>query len=144
MPLGAEVARDRDRISGAGVGACELGGARPCVEGHDRRLHQLDKGTAFLVPELTDVEVAFDAVDAFDLDIAEHDVARRLGETLAFDDALAVVCVTALAEEPLEYRRFCLLDLEEERIVVVATEQKQEDARVPTLPTPTTFRAACT
>ena len=60
------------------------------------------------------------------LDVAEHDVARCLGEALAFDDALAVVCELALAEEPLEHRRFCLLELEEERIVVVAAEQEHD------------------
>ena len=92
------------------------------------RLHQLDEGGALRVPELADVEVALDVVDAFDADEAEHDVARGLGQALALDDALAVVCELALAEERLEHRRLRLLELEEERVVVVAAEQ-QHDAR---------------
>ena len=99
----------------------------PSLEGHDRRVHQLDERAAFLVPELTDVEVAFDAVDAFDLDEAEHDVARRLGEALAFDDPLAVVRVIALAEEPFQHGGLRLLELKEERVVVVAAEQEHDE-----------------
>ena len=59
---------------------------------------------------------------------AEEDVARRLHQPLALDDALAVVRVLALAEVRLEHRRLRLLDLEEERVVVVPAEQQDDPA----------------
>ena len=43
-----------------------------------------------------------------------------------FHDALAVVCVLALAEERLEHRRLGLLELEEQRIIVVAAEHQAD------------------
>ena len=61
-----------------------------------------------------------------DLDPAEHDVARRLGQALALDHALAAVRELALPEERLEHRRLGLLELEEQRIVVVLAEQKAD------------------
>ena len=57
---------------------------------------------------------------------AEHDVAGGLHQALAFDHALAVVCVLALAQERLEHRGLCLLELQEQRIVVVAADHQHD------------------
>ena len=65
------------------------------------------------------------------MDPAEHRVARRLHQPLALDDALAVVAELALAEERLEHRRLRLLHLQEERIVVVAAEEEQDEGPGP-------------
>ena len=57
---------------------------------------------------------------------SEHDVAGSLHQALALDDALAVACVLALAEEWLEHRGLRLLELEEQRIVVVTAEHQHD------------------
>ena len=72
---------------------------------------------------------------------AEEDVAGRLHQPLAGDDPLAAVVVLALADELLQHRRLGFLDLEEERVLIVRPRNSTIQARVPTLPTPTTLRA---
>ena len=67
-----------------------------------------------------------DAVGVGGLDPAEHDVAGGLREPLALDDALAVLGERALAQERLEHRRLRLLELQEQRIVVVAAEHQDD------------------
>ena len=57
---------------------------------------------------------------------AEEDVARRLHQPLAGDDALAAVAVLALADEPLQHRRLRLLDLQEQRVSVVDAEEERD------------------
>ena len=57
---------------------------------------------------------------------AEQDVARRLHQALALDDPLAVVAVPAGAEVRLEHRGLGLLDLQQERVVVVAAEHQHD------------------
>jgi hypothetical protein len=49
-----------------------------------------------------------------------------LGQSLAFDDPLAVVAELALAKERLQYRSLGLFRLEEEWIVVVAAEEEDD------------------
>ena len=49
-------------------------------------------------------------------------------QPLAFDDPLAVVAELAATEQRLEHRRSGLLDLEEERVSVVAPEQQEDPA----------------
>ena len=86
----------------------------------------VDERRGLRVPELADVEVALDAVRGVDLDPAEHDVARRLREALALDHPLAAVRELAVTEERLQDRRLGLLELEEQRIVVVAAEHEAD------------------
>ena len=59
--------------------------------------HRLDVGRALPVPQLAHVEVAALAVEPVDALPAEEDVAGRLHQPLALDDALAVVVVRRLA-----------------------------------------------
>src|SRR5690348_13186994 len=95
----AEVGRDRDRVPGAGVRLGQGPPAQAGVDLHDVRLHQLHERGTLRVPELADVEVARDALEVRGADPAEQDVARRLGQPLALDDAAAVVPEFAAAEE---------------------------------------------
>ena len=88
-------------------------------------VHQLDERGPLRVPELAHVEVARDAVRARGADPAEQDVARRLGQALALDDAAAVVVELAAAEEGLEDRGLRLLELQDQRVVAVAPEQQR-------------------
>src|SRR5262249_26306610 len=72
-----------------------------------------------------------DAVEPGDALPAEQDVARRLHQALALDDALAVLVELALAEERLEHRGLRLLELEEQRVALVATEHEYEPGARP-------------
>jgi hypothetical protein len=80
----------------------------------------------FSIPELAEVEVALDAVDADDAVPAEHDVAGGLHQALTLDDPLAVACVLALAQEGLKHRGLGLLELQEQWIVVVAADHQHD------------------
>jgi hypothetical protein len=55
---------------------------------------------ADLIRALPHVEVAFDAERIFEAQPAEHDVARRLREPLALDDAVAVVGEREKSSQP--------------------------------------------
>ena len=82
------------------------------------------------VPQLPHVVVAGGRpVDrGVDVEPAEEDVARRLHQALALDDALPVVRPRRRPFGPLEHRRLGLLDLEEQRIVRVSPEQQHDPA----------------
>src|SRR4051794_28694117 len=108
--------------------AGELTPAHVCVDPHRPWLHEVDERRHLRVPQLADVEVALDAVDPFDLDPPEHDVARSLGQPLALDNPLAAVCELAAAEERLEHGRLRLLELQEQRIVVVTPEHEADES----------------
>ena len=85
------------------------------------------------------------AVESLDAQPAEEDVAGGLHQPLAGDDAPAVVGERALADEALEHRGLRLLRLQEQRVVCRRGPRKRWiQARVPTLPTPTTLRAVWT
>ena len=86
-------------------------------------------GRSLRVPQLAEVEVALDPVEALRAQPAEQDVALGLHQPLALDDALAVVVGRALAEVWLEDRRLGLLRLEEQRIVAVAPEHRGRSRR---------------
>jgi hypothetical protein len=90
----------------------------------DRTLHVL---------ELANVEVV--VVERLP---AEEQIARRLDDPLALDDALALVCVATGAHEWLEHRAVGLLELQEQRVVVASPNSSATGQRMPTLPTPTT------
>src|SRR3954447_10037582 len=112
----------------AGVGAAEGGTADTGVQRGTGHLHGVDVGAALPVVELAHVVVAGHAVDSGDPLPPEEDVARRLHQPLTDDDPLPVVGVHARATEPLQDGRLCLLDLEEERVTVVAAEEQQDVA----------------
>ena len=95
-------------------------GLEPCG------IHRLDLRRALGVPELPNVEVPLLPVDGADSLPAEQDVGRRLHHALPFDDALTVLAVRALSEERFEHRWLCLLELEEERIGLIAARQEQD------------------
>ena len=67
-----------------------------------------------------------DAVEALAADPTDQDVARRLHQALPFDDPLPVAREPALAEERFEHRRLGLLELEDERVGVVAADQDED------------------
>ena len=107
--------------------------------------HPLDVAETLPVPQLADVEVRVGAVnDSCDAHPAQEDVARGLHEPLALDDAPPLVVVPGAPRERREDRRSRLLELQDQRVVVVAAEEQRDQARVPTLPTPTTLRAMST
>ena len=96
------------------------------VHRHRLRVHHLDQSRALAVPELAHVEVAAHAVIGRDPDPAEHDVAGGLRQSLALDDPLAVLGERALAQERLEHRCLRLLELQEQRVVLVAAEHQHD------------------
>ena len=60
------------------------------------------------------------------MDPAEEDVARRLHHPLTDDHPLGVVLVHAPADVLLEHRLLGLLQLQEQRIAAVATEEQRD------------------
>ena len=75
---------------------------------------------------------------------AEKDVAGGLHEPLPLNYPLAMVVVGARSHESLEHRRLGLFALQYESVILVAPTKSATQARVPTLPTPTTLRARST
>src|SRR5436190_12985255 len=107
----------------------ECPATRLCVEHEPAWQDGLEVERDLPVPELADVEVASLVVEAaISPHPAEEDVARRLHQPLPLDDALAVMAELALPQVRLEHGNLRLLDLEEQRVVVVAAEQ-QDDPR---------------
>ena len=90
-------------------------GPRVGVQPRPRHRRQVDRRLP--VPELADVEVVLPAVEALAALPAEEDVARRVRDPLAADDALAVVLELARAQVRLEHRRLRLLRLQDERVL---------------------------
>src|ERR1700751_782997 len=118
LPL-AEVGGDGDPVPPPGVRAGQGRAADARVEGGPRHEEGLDVRAALPVMELAYVVVAGYAVESLDPLPAQEDVRRRLHQPLSRDHALAVVRVGAGAAEPLEHRRLCLLDLQEQRVIMV-------------------------
>src|SRR5207247_10751197 len=75
---------------------------------------------------LPHVELALRPARAGHADPAEEDFAGGLHQPLSLDHALPVVCEAALAGERLEDRRQGLLDLQEQGILLVASEQEHD------------------
>ena len=92
------------------------------------REHGVHVRAALPVLELAHVVVAGHAVQPLDALPAQEDVGRRLHQALPGHHPLAMVGVCARAQEPLEHRRLRLLDLQEQRVVVVAAEQQHDVA----------------
>ena len=107
------------------MGARQRPGAEGAVQAETVGGQDVQIGSALVVPELADVVVARSAVEDGGALPAEQHVAGRLHQALALDHALAVVVVIARSEVALEDRRLGLLELEEQRVVVVAAEHEQ-------------------
>ena len=58
---------------------------------------------------------------------AEEDVARGLHHSLALDHSFAGLAVAALRQVVLQHRRGRLLDLQEQRVVLVSTLQQHDE-----------------
>src|SRR4029077_8773118 len=91
----------------------------------------VDVRAALPVMELAHVVVAGYAVEALDALPAQEDVRCRLHQPLTRHHALAVVRVGARAEETLEHRGLRLLDLQEQRVVIVAADEQHDVAAGP-------------
>src|SRR4051812_23519330 len=83
---GTEGARDRNCVARAGVRLGQRPAADARIELERARFHHIDERRAFRVPQLTNVEVPLEAVDAFGCEPSEQDVACRLHQPLALDD----------------------------------------------------------
>jgi hypothetical protein len=116
------------------VGAGERPAAYPPVDLHRGRQHALDDGRALAVAELTEVEVPGHPVDPLHPEPPEEDVARGLRQSLAGHDALAGVRVLARRQEALEDRLLRLLDLQEQRVLIVAAEHERDEGARPDAP----------
>ena len=114
------------------------------IEGSAGGSEVLDVSSSLPVVELADVVVTGDTIKASNPLPTQEDICSRLHQALSGDYPLSVVGEATLADKRLEHRGLGLLDLQEERIVLVATHQQKDVAAVPTLPTPTTLRAAWT
>ena len=121
----AEVGADGDGVAGTGMRPSEHPAAHLPVDLERPRVHGVDIGRGLPVPQLAHVVVVLPAVDALlDALPAEEDVAGGLHQPLPLDHALTVVRELALGEVGLEDRRLGFLDLQEERVVVVAADQE--------------------
>src|SRR5271165_1993947 len=100
---------------------------RPTGRG-PRYQERVDVRAALPVLELAYVVIASDAVEPPDVLPAQEDVGGRLHQPLTRDHALAVVRVGTGPEETFEHRRLCLLDLQEQRIIMVPAEQQHDVA----------------
>ena len=109
-----------------------------------RLAHGVDVGGALPVAQLAHVEVADLAVDAGDSLPAEEDVAGRLHQPLAGDHSLPVVGVLALPTNRSSTDSWASLACRNSGSWPSRPSMSTIQARVPTLPTPTTLRAAWT
>ena len=108
------------------MSASQREAARPRVDFEALGIQGLDLDRALSVPELAPVEVPRAAVHSHRRQPSEEDVAGRLHQPLAAHHALAVVLVAARARVWLQDRVVRLLELEEQRVVVVATDQEHD------------------
>src|SRR5262249_51445060 len=117
----------RDPVTGAGVCAGERPAARFAVGDGAAGSCSFDRERSLPVLELAHVVVALLAIEAGGRVVpAEEDVAGGLHQPLAGDDTLAAIAVFAFAGELLEHRALGFLDLQEQRILVVATEEERD------------------
>ena len=117
-------------------------GADAAVDGHGGGGHGLDERGALPVPELADVEVALDAVEAPSVVPAQEDVAARLHEVLAVHHPFAVGAVVGCARRTPRAPTACAsLACRNSGSASSRPNISTIHARVPTLPTPTTLRA---
>ena len=116
MVTGAEVAGDRNRVAGAGVGPGQGPPAQLGVGGQPAgSIVSIDRG-ALPVPQLADVEVALDAVEPV---MRSHPSRMSLAACMSrWPSTTRWPCwATRSSEERLEHRGLGLLDLQEQRVV---------------------------
>ncbi len=106
------------------MGAREDPAADLRVHAHRAGRHRVELGGSLLIPELAHVEVALLRVRADGGEPAEHDVAARLGQALPLDHPLSLVRELGRRGVWLEHGRLRLLDLEEERVLLVAADEQ--------------------
>src|SRR5436190_3929983 len=114
---GSQVGGDCDPIARPRMCPGQRPAAHLPVARHLDRTHDVDIRRRLPVPELTDVQIALLAIDSGGSNPAEEDVACRLHQPLALDDALTVVRKAALTRVGLEHGRLGLLGLEKERVL---------------------------
>src|SRR5215211_3743407 len=119
-----QVLGDRDRIPRAGVGPGRGPAADARVEVEPQRGHGLDLGRALHVAQLPPVVVP---LDVHTLGPAQEDVAGGLQHPLPLDHPLAVLLVAAPGQVVLQDRPGCLLDLQEQRILLVAALEQDDE-----------------
>ena len=116
-------------MASAVPGACVRAGHRPPagprVGVQTRLVHRRQIDGRLPVPELADVEVVLESVEAHAPLPAEEDVDRCLGQPLAADDAFAVVLKYARAQVRLQHRRLRLLHLQHERILPAPADEQE-------------------
>src|SRR5918994_4364744 len=118
----AEVGSDLHAVTGAGVRPGQCPAADPGVQGQLTGRKALYLHRAFHVAQLPHVIVATDSATK----PAEEDVARCLHQPLAGNDAMSLVPVNALGKMRFQHRDLSFLDLEEQRIVLVATLEQHD------------------
>ena len=122
----AQAGGNRDGVPGPGVRPGQRPPAGPRVERERQRCHGLDIGRAFHIAQLAPIEVAV----AFRIfGPAEVDIAGGLYQPLSLHHPLAVLPEAALRQVLLQHRGRRLLDLQEERIMRVAS-LKENDERL--------------
>ena len=119
-----QVGGDGDRVAGAGMGPGQGPAADAGIEAEAGRDHRLDLDRALHVAQLAPVEVTAD-VDA--LGPAQEDVAGGLHHPLPSNHPLAVLLVAALGQRALQDRRGRLLDLQEQRVLLVAALEQGDE-----------------
>ena len=122
----AEVGGDGDAVAGPSVGAGQVRPQTLGVVGQRGRVHRLDQRRALLVPELADVVVALDAVEPL---VRTQPSMMSLAACISrWPSTTRWPCCWyfARAEERLEHRRLGLLELQEQRIGVVAAEHEHD------------------
>ena len=125
LVLRSQVRGNRDGVARSGVRAGERVPADPRVHLERNGRHRFDNRRALHVAQLAPIEVT---VGLGPLRPAQEDVAGGLHESLALHDALSRLRVSTLRQMVLEHRRGCFFDLQEQRVLVVAALQ-QEDER---------------
>ena len=122
-----EVGGDRDRVAGPGVGPGERPAADPGVEAEAEGLEGRDVHRALHVPQLAQVVVAATGPAR---PPQEH-VRGGLHELLTDHDALTLVGVGGDLEVGFEDGRRGLLGLEDQRVVLVAAFEDEDEAARP-------------
>lgn len=121
----ADVRRDRDRIAGNGMGARKRPCTESCVDAECLVMHRRDVDRDLPVPELADVVVVDETVEPRSTEPPEQNVTIGLHEALALNDPLTVVRVCRPAGVGLEHRCLRFLDLQEEGVGCVATNEQR-------------------
>ena len=112
--VGTQVARNACRIARSRMRPRQRPGAKLAEFVQSREVPVFGNRRNFRIAKLTEIVIAAN----HSARPAKEDVARRLHETLARHHPLAVVSVHGLASVRLKHRLSCLLDLQENWIVI--------------------------